>query len=148
MMQFAVDAKKVPLTLKKEDAGDENKEILIRQESVEYDDVDSLIAEADRLLNDDEYRMRRGEELKSDLISPQDFASELQSALKGHRTKYEVSIRDIDTTEFRKQYIIRFSDKTFRQVIASGNKKTLIGDFPGLFVKKVYNKVVKKERLN
>lgn len=148
MMQFAVDAKKVPLTLKKEGASDENKEILIRQDSVEYDDVDSLVAEADRLLTDEEYRMKRGEELKADLISPSDFAKELRNALTDHRTKYQVSIKDTDTTEFRKQYIIRFSEKTFRQVIASGNKKTLIQDFPGLFVKKVWNKVVKKEKLN
>lgn len=148
MMQFAADAGKVPLTLKKEGASDENKEILISQESVEYDDVDSLVAEADRLLTDEEYRTRRGDELKADLISPSDFAKELQNALTDHRTRYEVSIKDTDTTEFRKQYIIRFSEKTFRQVIASGNKKTLISDFPGLFVKKVWNKVVKKEKLN
>lgn len=148
MMQFAVDAKKVPLTLKKEGASDENKEILLSQDSVEYDDVDSLVAEADRLLTDEEYRNRRGEELKADLISPSDFAAELRNALENYRTSYEVKIKDTDTTEFRKQYIIRFSEKTFRQVIASGNKKTLIGDFPGLFVKKVWNKVVKKEKLN
>ena len=127
---------------------DENKEILRSQDSVEYDDVESLLKEADRLLTDEAYRTRRGEELKSDLISPSDFAAELSNALNDHRTKYEVVIRDTDTTEFRKQYIIRFSDKTFRQVIASGNKKTLIGDFPGLFVKKVFNKVVRKEKLN
>ena len=148
MMQFAVDAKKVPLTLKKEGVSDENKEILIHQDLVEYDDVDSLVKEADRLLDDEDYRIKRGEELKADLISPEDFANELNNALNEHRTKYEVQIKDTDTTEFRKQYIIRFSEKTFRQVIASGNKKTLIGDFPGLFVKKVYNKVVKKEKLN
>lgn len=148
MMQFAVDAKKVPLTLKKEGASDENKEILISQDSVEYDDVDSLVAEADRLLTDEAYRTRRGEELKADLISPEDFAKELQNALTKHTTRYEVRIKDTDTTEFRKQYIIRFSDKTFRQVIASGNKKTLIAHFPGLFIKKVFNKVVKKEKLN
>ena len=148
MMQFAADAKKVPLTLRKEGASDENKEILLSQDSVEYDDVDSLVAEASRLLTDEEYRLKRGEELKADLISPSDFAKELGSALEKHRTSYEVKIKDTDTTEFRKQYIIRFSDKTFRQVIASGNKKTLIGDFPGLFVKKVFNKVVKKEKLN
>ena len=148
MMQFAADAKKVPLTLRKEGASDENKEILLSQDSVEYDDVDSLVAEASRLLTDEEYRLKRGEELKADLISPSDFAKELGSALEKHRTSYEVKIKDTDTTEFRKQYIIRFSDKTFRQVIASGNKKTLILDFPGLFLKKVFNKVVKKEKLN
>lgn len=148
MMQFAVDAKKVPLTLKKEGVSDENKEILIHQDLVEYDDVDSLISEADRLLDDEEYRIRRGEELKADLISAEDFANELKNALDNHRTKYEVQIKDTDTTEFRKQYMVRFNDKTFRRVIASGNKKTLIADFPDMFIKKAYNKIVKKENLN
>ena len=148
MMQFASDAKKVPLTLKGEGCNDENKEILADQDSIEYDDVDSLIAEADRLLTDEDYREQRGQKLKDDLISDKLFEQELQNALTKHSNRYEVKITDIDTTEFRKQYIIRFSDKTFRQVIASGNKKTLIGDFPGLFVKKVYNKVIRKEKLN
>ncbi|MBR1796756.1 MAG: hypothetical protein IJ757_01885 [Clostridiales bacterium] len=148
MMQFASDAKKVPLTLKSDEARDENKEILLDQDSIEYDDVDSLVEEADRLLTDEEYRTIRGEKLKADLISPEDFASELQNALTKHRTRYEVQIKDTDTAEFRKQYMVRFSDKTFRRVIASGNKKTLIPDFPDLFVKKAYNKIVKKENLN
>lgn len=148
MMQFAVDAKKVPVTLRKEGSNDENKEILSMQDSVEYDDVDSLVAEADRLLDDEEYRQKRGEELKASLISPDKFRDELQAALTKHKNSYEVQIKDTDTTEFRKQYIIRFSDKTFRQVIASENKKTLMGDFPGLFIKKAFNKVIRKEKLN
>ena len=72
----------------------------------------------------------------------------MKSALTEHKNSYEVQIKDTDTTEFRKQYIIRFSDKTFRQVIASENKKTLMGDFPGLFIKKAFNKVIRKEKLN
>lgn len=148
MMQFASDAKKVPLTLKKEGCYDENKEILALQDTIEYDSIDDLVAEADRLLTDEDYRTRRGEELKASLISPKQFEEELQRALTEHKNRYEVVIKDTDTTEFRKQYIIRFSDKTFRQVIASGNKKTLMKDFPGLFIKKAYNKAVKKEKLN
>ena len=109
---------------------------------------DAVRAEADRLLTDEDYRTRRGEELKASLISPKQFEEELQRALTEHKNRYEVVIKDTDTTEFRKQYIIRFSDKTFRQVIASGNKKTLMKDFPGLFIKKAYNKAVKKEKLN
>ena len=147
-MQFASDAKKVPLTLKKEGCYDENKEILALQDTIEYDSIDDLVAEADRLLTDEDYRTRRGEELKASLISPKQFEEELQRALTEHKNRYEVVIKDTDTTEFRKQYIIRFSDKTFRQVIASGNKKTLMKDFPGLFIKKAYNKAVKKEKLN
>lgn len=147
-MQFASDAKKVPLTLKGEGCNDENKEILINQDSIEYDDVDSLIAEADRLLDDEAYRLERGEKLKADLISDKQFEQELQKALTEHKNRYEVKIQDIDTTEFRKQYMVRFSDKTFRRVIASGNKKTLMADFPDMFIKKAYNKIVKKENLN
>lgn len=148
MMQFASDAKKVPLTLKGEGCNDENKEILINQDSIEYDDVESLIAEADRLLDDEAYRLERGEKLKADLISDKQFEEELQKALTEHKNKYGVKITDIDTTEFRKQYMVRFSDKTFRRVIASGNKKTLMADFPDMFIKKAYNKIVKKENLN
>jgi hypothetical protein len=148
MMQFASDAKKVPLTLKGEGCNDENKEILINQDSIEYDDVESLVAEADRLLDDEAYRLERGEKLKADLISDKQFEEELQKALTEHKNKYGVKITDIDTTEFRKQYMVRFSDKTFRRVIASGNKKTLMADFPDMFIKKAYNKIVKKENLN
>ncbi len=148
MMQFAVDAHKVPLTLKNMECYDDNRELLIDQERVEYDDVESLIAEADKLITDDAYRAQRGEELQTALITPEQFKNELQNALVNHRTSYDVRIEDTDTTGFRKQYIIRFSDKIFRQVIASGNKKTLIPHFPGLFVKKAFNKIVKKEKLN
>ena len=149
MMQFAADARKVPLTLIKEgSSNDVNKENLLHQETVEYGDVDSLVAEADKLLSDEDYREQRGAALKEDLISPSKFEEELQKALTVHKTSYELKIQKIDTTEFRKQYIIRFKDQIFRQVIASGNKKTLIGDFPGLFVQKTYNKIVKKEKLN
>ena len=149
MMQFAADACKVPLTLVREgSANDVNKENLINQELVEYNTVDELIKEADRLLDDEEYRRQRGQILKDALPSPEGFKEQLQNALTNHTTKYVPDIKDIDTTEFRKQYIIRFEDRIFRQVIASGNKKTLIGDFPGLFVQKAYNKIVRKEKLN
>ncbi|MBP5179682.1 MAG: hypothetical protein J6127_00125 [Clostridiales bacterium] len=149
MMQFAADARKVPLTLIKEgSSNDVNKENLLHQETVEYKDIDSLIEEANRLLTDDEYRELRGAALKNDLISPLKFEQELKKALTEHKTSYSLNIQKIDTTEFRKQYIIRFGDKVFRQVIASGNKKTLMGDFPGLFALKAYNKIVKKEKLN
>lgn len=147
MMQFAADAKKVPLTLRKK-GSDTEKEILADQDSVEYDTIEELIAEADRLLDDEAYREERGQKLKSELISDELFEQELGKALTEHRNRYEVKIRDVNTEDFRAQYMVRFNDKTFRQVIASGNKKTLMMDFPGLFAKKAFNKAVKKEKLN
>ena len=148
MMQFACDAGKVPLTLKSEGSDDQNKEIIPDQESIEYDSVEELVKEAGRLLTDEKYRLERGRKLRDEIMSPDRFRDELSRALTSHNTTYEVKLRDIDTTDFRKQYIIRFNDSNFRKVIASGNKKTLIPDFPGLFIKKAFNKVFRKENLN
>jgi len=148
MMQYAAAAGKVPLTLKPDDKNVDAAGILINQERVEYKTVDELVAEADRILTDSKYREERAQEIKSSIITPEIFTEELNNALTKHKTTHEMVIEDIDTSDFRAPYITRFKESNFRKVIASGNKKSLLTDFPGLFFQKTYNKIIKKEKLN
>lgn len=148
MMQYAAAAGKVPLTLKPDDKNVDAAGILINQERVEYRTVDELVNEADRILSDDSYRNTRAQEVRAMIITPEVFTNELQNALKNHKTNHEMVIEDIDTSDFRAPYLTRFKESNFRKVIASNNKTSLLPNFPGLFLQKAYNKIIKKEKLN
>jgi len=148
MMQFAADAGKLPLTLRPDKKNVDADGILFNQEQIEYATVEELTAEADKLLEDEEYRLKRGEEIKKCMITPDEFREALGAAVERHESVFQVEIKDIDTSDFRAPYIARFDESNFRKVIASGNKLSLLPNFPGMFLSKVYNRIIKNEKLN
>lgn len=145
MTQYAVAAGKVPLTMVRK--GDVAEGILIEQEKreIEYFDSDSLIQDANKLLNDEEYLHDRECKLIGSIISEKEFKEELQSIIRKNNTKYTIRLKKYDVNEFAKEYKQRFDyDSVISGCIAKKCNLVLIYVFPKLFIKKIINKIIKK----
>jgi len=140
MMRYAAMAGVVPLTLKHDHDADG---LLMNQENinVEFDTMEEVCAEADRLLSDAQYRQKQSVVMKNATTSEKDFERNMKLMLDEHRTEYAVSHDYMDTSEFRKNYVDRFVPDMLYGPIAALANKDLLWDFPGCFVSKTFNKI-------
>ena len=105
MFQYAAMAGKVPVTLK---YGNISDEFLINQEkiNIEFEDIDSLYKEVDKLLTDDAYAKDRSELMKKSVISPEVFEGEVRKLVFGEKSNlFKTEYEHIDTENFRQWYL-------------------------------------------
>lgn len=140
MTQYAVAAGKIPITLKHNNEGDG---LLINQSErqIEYLIVDELVDDTVELLKNADYRRRRELLLDGAIVSESEFAFQLAKVLDNHRTDFQMKFTAPDTTEFRKEYIHRFSIWNMERIIASKTNISLFGDYWRVFLKKAIGKV-------
>ena len=137
MMRYSALAEKVPLTLKHKK---DHEGILFDQESlgIEFDTLEEIVNEADLLITDDNYRINKEKKLKDSIISEERFSRNLFNLIENGNTEFVFEkINEIDTKEFRREYIVRL--KPYRVLISSiANKKNyvLFTYFPFLFITK------------
>lgn len=137
MMRYSALAGKVPLTLKHEK---DHEGILYDQESleIEFDTLEEIVNEADLLITDDNYRINKEKKLKNSIISEERFSRNLFNLIENGKTEFVFEkINEIDTKEFRREYIVRL--KPYHILISSiANKKNyvLFTYFPFLFITK------------
>ena len=139
MLQYAATAGVVPLTLVNGADNNYNGDssgILMHQETVEYDSIEKLIIEADRLLTDSEYHDKRAVEMKNAVISEDNFKNNLKVAIESHNSVLPIELYDIDTKWFRQQYLRRFCEKDIISAVAQPDQFSLFWDFPALFWKR------------
>lgn len=148
MMNFAARAGKLPLTLKHNDDADG---LLFNQKElgIEYDTVEELLADAARLLADEEYRRSREEKLAECVITQDRFEDNLALLIEEGKTEFPIYTDPIDTTEFRREYITRFRYRqTVRDSVLSSCHRSLIPSFPlifgGYFLRTVLSKIKAK----
>lgn len=136
MMQYAVIAGKLPLTVKH---GNDADGILINQHSreIEYDSCEKLIKDVHKLLLDESYLNAREEELKDSILSEEQFNEEVELLLEKGSTSFIPQITEIDTRAFREDYKKRFSKIDFENVIASRANRSLATDYSGSYVRKI-----------
>ncbi len=146
MFQYAAAAGKVPLTLKYDDCAND---CLIGQSQlgVEFNSLDALFAEMDRLLSDPDYAAHKGEALETAIITEEEFAFELEKIMQGRRTKFPITLKPVDTTMFRRTYIERFSvDDIGELLVDRQNMKYLFFTFPKTITLGIMKKIGKKIR--
>lgn len=145
MMQYAVIAGKIPLTLKHNSDGDG---ILINQKNIgiEYDNSNSLIKDANRLLNNKNYRQERESRLIGAVPTRDEFENELFSIIKQNKTKYSIEFYDLNTKDFLAGYAYRFNIKNYIHAIAKKKNMNLIFNYPKYFIIEFINEVLKKVR--
>lgn len=104
MYQYAACAERVPLTFRF-DADTDG--FLIDQKAlgVDFDDVDSLKAEIDKLMTDEEYMATKSQRLGEAVISAEEFTDELDKILNGEGTKYPIKYNPVDTSAFKQIYL-------------------------------------------
>lgn len=144
MMRYAAMAGKLPITLKHEHDADG---ILFHQKElgIEYDDVQTLLADVDRLLTDEDYLQERERKMIGATILEEDFRRNLKSLIERQETEYSVPIEPVDTKKFRDEYIARFDfNKQRESCITKRMNKSLLGEYPFLFAKRFFKVAVNK----
>lgn len=144
MTQYAAVAGKIPITLiRKNDVFDG---FLINQEKIgiEYTNIDELLKDVDKLLEDDNYRHDREKKLIGSVISENDFKEAVQDIILKNSTKYDISYKEYNNEIFLKGYVKRanYNNIAFSS-IATFSNRILLKDFPEIFVKKFFYKLPK-----
>lgn len=108
MIQYAVKAKKIPITLRFDNSING---LLINQDLLEviFDNYDGLIEEINKLISDKDYLERKKLKVENSVISEKDFQEQLYLLLKTGKTKYNLNYKHIDTEEFRNLYMHRLN---------------------------------------
>lgn len=130
MFQYAASAGVVPLTLKTDERASG---FLLNQSQlrVEFDSEEDLYIEAEKILGDDGYKTKRGEELRSAVISEKDFTDWLEDIINKCYISNRIRYSDVDTTEFRKLYLRRMTKrKLHRLMVKRGCFRTMMLNFP------------------
>lgn len=144
MMRYAALAGKIPLTIKH---GDEANGILIDQDDrkIEYDSAVDLINDAKKLLNDESYRTEREKLLDGATISFEVFSRNLISLMKDGKTEYKSAFINVDTEQFRKEFLARFDiNNAMDSYLINKKHLCLFTDFPYAFIMGLPRKIIKK----
>lgn len=140
MTQYAAIAGKLPLTLNQKNS-ESLDGILIDNESlgVEFLDYLQLIEEANKLLNDEGYRLQREALLNNAVISEEKFRHSLSGILENN-SEYTVNVNgEISLEDFRQNYIRNFSINSIKHSQVLKNWKCLSIYFPLSFIGASFN---------
>ena len=108
MFQYAAREGKLPLTLK--NPGMPNGFLLDSEKlNYEFNTIEELLAEADHLIQDPEYRKAREKDLPNHLIDPDTFCIQLDKIIKEQRTDYSFEETTFNTKEFYKTFLKNMS---------------------------------------
>lgn len=108
MYQFAALAGKVPVTLRYDEC---NEGLLINQSelNIEFNELEPLYREVERILTDDQYYRRREEQMFHAVISEAEFENKLFSILRGDYVD-NIAYSKLDTQKFRSDYLTRINN--------------------------------------
>lgn len=143
MMRYAAFANKIPVTLKH---NSDHEGILLDQEErgIEFNNYEEITTEIDRLLSDENYRKTKEQNMMGAVLTEEKFRDNLKSLIKSGKTDFEfTNIEQIDTTEFRAEYISRLNvDEMLCRSIAKRLNKNLVLEFPTLFIQKILRRIL------
>lgn len=137
MTQYAAIAGKIPLMLKHNNDGDG---VLIRQKErgIEYNSDKELIEDVCKLLRNEEYIQKRESMLKGSVIEEKQFEGQLHKIILEHSSDYEIIIDQVDTSEFRKDYIDRFDIIKYKDNVASIKNRSLFWNYINEYIYKFF----------
>lgn len=144
MTQYAVSANILPMTLVYDESA---KGVLLDVESlkVEFDDSKEMLKEIDRLLTDELYMQSQKKKLEHQLVSADEFTTELGCLLSEQKTKYKVRVEEISTQELQATYLERLSKGNYYKLFGKKKMSFLLRYFPVNYIIGCILKV--KERL-
>ena len=146
MMKYSALAGKLPITLR-HNADSDGLLLNQKQAKIEYDQIDDLLKDVDKLLNDEEYLKEREKMLNGTVITEERFVNNVRGVIEEQKTDYEHSITEIDTTNFQKEFYERFNYKKERDRIVNYINRSLYWSMPWMFIvaiKKVVQELLKR----
>lgn len=116
MVQYAVKAGKIPMTLLH---GDEGKGVLLDAEALkcEYKDMDELLEQVDRIMVDLDYLRMLETNTGIQIISWKSFSDNIRNILNVYNTDYNIVFQKQDLYSFVKIYIKKFDVNSIRKII-------------------------------
>lgn len=142
MSQYAAAAGKIPITLV---PGLDNSldGLLLNHHNLnaEFDKVDDMIAEMDKLLDDSEYREREEQKLYHSVMKESEFRESIMQLLEEGKTKFSFRLHEIETKEFRSHYVDRFTYDKLACCLINKDSVILWKSFPKLFFYRLTNKI-------
>lgn len=130
MMQYAVNAGTVPLSLIYDDS---MRGILQEGTGLQifFDNVEDLYRETDHLITDKQYYHQQSEKLRDTIIiEPQNFEKQLLNILERGKNDFEIKIKEIDTTKFLNMYKDNIRLPDIYRLIVSVRCTLLIKQYP------------------
>lgn len=148
MMRYAALAGRLPLTLIH---NSEAADILYKQSSreIEYDNLDVMLCDIDRIILDDNYRKDREKKLKGAVYDEMQYVNNIKSIVETNKSLLECDfskIEKVDTNKFRCEYKNRFKYKTIVNSLVRRRNIILFSYFPFAFfigfISKIYKKIL------
>jgi len=146
MYQYAACAEKVPLTLISDD---ENSGYLINQEQlgIDFESIEELKQEIDRLMGDEKYTLQKSATMKDCVISEMHFQEELSMIMEHGFSSYPVTYKSIDVESFQKIYLDRITPKQLHMNFAQKDSiGTMLRYFPVRFMLGAWDRLSRKIR--
>lgn len=143
MFQYVAKAGKIPLTLRFDDITDD---FLLNQTSlgIQFNNYEDLLEELNHIMVDEDYVMKKNSIMSDSVISETEFSQEVEELLNNRRTNYNLSIREVDTENFRLEYVENFSKKKLLNILGKSEYKSLFFEFPVEFIIAYFFKVLRK----
>ena len=115
MTQYAVSANILPFTLIYDECGTG---VLLNPDelNIEFYDVNELLKELDRCIEDEHYMILKKRNLNSQLITEDMFKRGIFNLVEEKRTDFDIHFKYVDTEAFRKTYLERLSKKDIYSV--------------------------------
>lgn len=142
MIQYSVIANCIPITLRRK-WDDDVKGILLYEDMLDeiFDDYDEVCQEIDRLLDDNEYYVKKKEILKNQVIGQEAFENKLRSIICSPKENTFIKIDSVNTELYQKQFLENTKERDIVDVIVSHDGKCLWYAFPMCVIKKVVFKI-------
>ncbi len=144
MTRYAILADKVPVTLKHEHDADG---IVPNQDEIkiEYENINDLLADVDRMLEDADYLAEREKQLTKGKYTTEDFNKATCDILEKLETESTFKIEEPNTEMFRSEYIKRFkiNDVLVNVIFTDGRRRRRLGyRYPLIFVRFLYKRFI------
>lgn len=137
MLQYSAVSGCIPVTLKRI-WDDDTDGILLDEESLHetYTDFNEVVAEIDRLIDDDDYYRVKKELLNSQVITEAEFSKRLKDILENPSKMAFDYIRSVDTRLYRKAYAEKLSEKDVIKCVINRDNLRASYIFPDLTIKR------------
>ena len=106
--------------------------------AIEFDTLEEIYTEIDRLVSDEQYRHKRESALKNCVISEKGFQKALNQMINTHETTYTLEYSKIDTNEIAREYRFRINEEVLINAIAKKRHMSLFFTFPLYFLRRYW----------
>lgn len=148
MLQYAVIASCIPITLKRE-WDDDVSGILLHEDILgeTFTNEGDLIREIDRLITDTGYKKQKEGCLSQMIIMEDDFENRLDQIIRNPVSPYKRELTRFDTEEFREIYRQNFNREKYLNNLITRDSRAIYRHFPKELIARVFYKLKRNNKM-